>query len=93
MPRLTQALGPAVLPTRRTWLAGMLASSAFALYPDVLPATVAANSLTVNNAAAPEYGLAVGLVWWTLSMVLAAIYFVLVYRLFWGKVHLADESY
>jgi cytochrome bd ubiquinol oxidase subunit II len=75
------------------FLAGMLASSAFALYPDVLPATVAANSLTVNNAAAPQYGLAVGLVWWTLGMVLAAIYSVVVYRLFWGKVHLADESY
>jgi ABC-type branched-subunit amino acid transport system substrate-binding protein len=28
MPRLTQALGPAVVPTRRTWLAGMLASGA-----------------------------------------------------------------
>jgi cytochrome d ubiquinol oxidase subunit II len=75
------------------FLAGMLASSAFALYPDVLPATVAANSLTVSNAAAPPYGLAVGLAWWILGMVLAAIYFVVVYRLFWGKVNLADDSY
>jgi cytochrome d ubiquinol oxidase subunit II len=75
------------------FLAGMLASSAFALYPSVLPATDAANSLTVSNAAAPPYGLAVGLVWWTIGMLLAAIYFVVVYRLFWGKVRLADEGY
>jgi cytochrome bd ubiquinol oxidase subunit II len=75
------------------FLAGMLASSAFALYPDVLPATNAANSLTVANAAAPQYGLAVGLAWWILGMALAAIYFVLIYRLFWGKVRLADEGY
>jgi hypothetical protein len=59
----------------------------------VLPATVAVNSLTVNNAAAPQYGLAVGPVWWTLSMVLVAINSVVVDRLFWGKVRLADASY
>jgi cytochrome d ubiquinol oxidase subunit II len=75
------------------FLAGMLASSAFALYPDVLPATNAVNSLTVTNAAAPQYGLAVGLAWWILGMALAAVYFVLIYRLFWGKVRLADEAY
>jgi cytochrome d ubiquinol oxidase subunit II len=75
------------------FLAGMLASSAFALYPDVLPATTAINSLTVTNAAAPQYGLAVGLVWWIVGMALAAIYFVLIYRLFWGKVQPADEGY
>jgi cytochrome d ubiquinol oxidase subunit II len=75
------------------FLAGMLASSAFALYPNMLPATDRANSLTVTNAAAPQYGLAVGLAWWTVGMLLAAIYFVLIYRLFWGKVRLADEGY
>ncbi|HEV7662450.1 MAG TPA: cytochrome d ubiquinol oxidase subunit II [Chloroflexota bacterium] len=75
------------------FLAGMLASSAFALYPDVLPATDRAYSLTVTNAAAPPYGLAVGLAWWSLGMLLALIYFAVVYRLFWGKVRLADERY
>jgi cytochrome d ubiquinol oxidase subunit II len=75
------------------FLAGMLASSAFALYPNVLPATDGVNSLTVSNAAAPQYGLAVGLAWWIIGMVLAAVYFVLIYRLFWGKVRLADEGY
>jgi cytochrome bd ubiquinol oxidase subunit II len=75
------------------YLAGMLASSAFALYPDVLPATNPANSLTVTNAAAPMYGLVVGLVWWTIGIGLALIYFVVIYRLFSGKVRLADEGY
>jgi cytochrome bd ubiquinol oxidase subunit II len=60
----------------------------------VLPATDSANSLTVSNSAAPPYGLAVGLVWWSIGILLAAIYFALVYRLFRGKVRLeADEGY
>src|SRR5205823_1600145 len=75
------------------YLAAMLASSAFAIYPDVLPATDPANSLTVTNAAAPFYGLVVGLAWWCLGMLLAAVYFVLIYRLFWGKVGSAGEGY
>lgn len=31
--------------------------------------------------------------WWTVGMVLAAVYFVLFYRLFRGKVRLDDEGY
>ena len=75
------------------YLAGMLASSAFIVYPDVLPAIDPANSLTVTNAAAPQYGLLVGLVWWSIGMVLAAVYFVLIYRLFWGKVRFGEGHY
>ena len=75
------------------YLAGMLASSAFAIYPDVLPATDPANSLSVSTAAAPVYGLAVGLVWWGVGMLLAAVYFVLIYRLWWGKVRSVSEGY
>jgi cytochrome d ubiquinol oxidase subunit II len=71
------------------FIAGMLASTAFSLYPNVLPAVTAANSLTVHNASAGQYGLTVGLVWWIIGMILAAIYFVLTYRLFRGKVRMA----
>jgi cytochrome d ubiquinol oxidase subunit II len=72
----------------------MLASSAFVIYPAVLPASDPANTLTVSNAAAPVYGLTVGLAWWCLGMLLAAIYMVLIYRLFWGKVtHPDDHGY
>src|SRR5207248_2411249 len=69
------------------YIAGMLAGTAFSLYPDVLPAVTPANSLTIHNAAAGHYGLVVGLVWWLIGMALAAIYFILTYRLFRGKVH------
>jgi cytochrome d ubiquinol oxidase subunit II len=82
-----------MLVSSGVYLVGMLTSSAFAVYPDVLPASDPANSLTVANAAAPVYGLTVGLVWWCIGMVLAAVYFVLIYRLFWGKVRAVDEGY
>jgi cytochrome d ubiquinol oxidase subunit II len=72
------------------YLAGMLTSAAFTLYPAVLPATDPTYSLTIENAAAPTYGLVVGLVWWVLGMLLALVYFVLIYRLFRGKVRPAD---
>jgi hypothetical protein len=36
--------------------------------------------------------LSVGLVWWTLAMILALGYFVFVYRMFRGKVRLETES-
>ena len=75
------------------YIMGMMASTAFAVYPKVLPAVESENSLTVYNASGSAYGLAVGLAWWSIGMVLAAIYFVLIYRLFRGKVRLEDEGY
>ena len=68
------------------YLAGMLTSVVFGVYPMVLPARDMTNSLTVNNAEAGPYGLKVGLVWWTVGMILAAGYFTFVYRSFAGKV-------
>src|SRR5918993_2509869 len=53
------------------YIAGMMASTAFAIYPNVLPAVEPENSLTVYNASGSAYGLAVGLVWWSIGMVLA----------------------
>jgi cytochrome bd ubiquinol oxidase subunit II len=75
------------------YIIGMLTSTVFAVYPNVLPAVDPANSLTIQNASASQYAMAVGLVWWTIGMVLAAIYFILIYRLFRGKVRLEDEGY
>jgi len=71
-----------------TYLAGMLTSAAFTLYPAVLPAVDPSHTLTVSNASAPTYGLVVGLIWWVIGMLLAAVYFVVIYRLFRGKVRL-----
>lgn len=75
------------------YILGMMGSTVFAVYPDVLPAVEPSNSLTIYNASASPYGLAVGLVWWTIGMALAAVYFILIYRLFRGKVRMEDEGY
>ena len=74
------------------FILGMLTSTAFGLYPNVLPAVTPSYSLTIHNAAAGEYGLQVGLVWWLIGMVLAAIYFTLTYRLFRGKVQVTANT-
>jgi cytochrome d ubiquinol oxidase subunit II len=76
------------------YLAGMLSSAAFGLYPYVLPAnTDPARGLTVQAAAAPVHGLRIGLAWWIPGMMLAAVYFTYVYRRFRGKASLAGEGY
>jgi cytochrome bd ubiquinol oxidase subunit II len=75
------------------YIIGMLTSTVFALYPNVLPAVDPANSLTIHNASASQYGMTVGLIWWSIGMVLAVIYFIVIYRLFSGKVNLEDEGY
>jgi cytochrome bd ubiquinol oxidase subunit II len=75
------------------YIVGMLTSTVFAVYPNVLPAVNPENSLTIQNASASQYGMTVGLIWWSIGMVLAAVYFVVIYRLFRGKVRLEDEGY
>ncbi len=71
----------------------MLVGAVFALYPNVLPASTNPNwSLTIQNSAAPHYGLAVGLVWWTIGVLFTTGYFVYVYWMFRGKVNLEAGS-
>ena len=70
------------------YIVGMLTSTVFGVYPKVLPAVDPANSLTVQNASASAYGMTVGLVWWSIGMVLAVVYFTVIYRLFRGKIRL-----
>ena len=75
------------------FLAGMLASTAFTLYPTVLPAVDGRYSLTIFTAAASPASLAIGLVWWTIGMVLALTYFGAIYWLFRGKVNDGEGHY
>ena len=76
------------------YITGMLVGAVFALYPVVLPAsTDPAYNLTIYNSAAGTHGLTVGLVWWTLGMILSVGYFVFVYRMFRGKVQLEGGGY
>ncbi len=75
------------------YLAGMLSSAAFGLYPFVLPSrTDPAFALTVENAHAASYGLHVAVVWWIVGMILVAGYFTYLYRRFAGKVR-SGEGY
>lgn len=76
------------------YITGMLVGAVFALYPVVLPAsTDPSYSLTIYSSAAGHHGLSVGLVWWTLGMILCVGYFVFVYWMFRGKVRLEGEGY
>ncbi len=76
------------------YIAAMLVGAAFGLYPNVLPASTKPEySLTVQNTAAPAYGLGVGLVWWTIGLVLTLGYFTFVYRMFKGKVKLSTDGH
>ena len=68
------------------YLTGMLTSVVFGVYPMVLPARNRLYSLTAVNAKAGVYGLKIGLIWWSVGMILAAGYFTFLYRSFAGKV-------
>jgi len=75
------------------YLAGMLTSVVFGLYPMVLPARDARYSLTVNGAKAADYGLKIGLIWWLFGIALAVGYFAYVYRSFAGKVSIDRDAH
>lgn len=73
------------------YLTGMLTSVVFGVYPMVLPARNPVYSLTVGSAKAGAYGLKIGLIWWVIGMILTAVYFTFVYRMFRGKVKVGEE--
>lgn len=76
------------------YLAGMMASAAFGVYPYVLPAVgEPERGLSAAAAAAGAYGLGVGLAWWIPGMLLVTLYFWIVYRRLAGKVSLDAEGY
>jgi cytochrome d ubiquinol oxidase subunit II len=76
------------------FIVGMLASTAFGLFPTVLPSSTDPKfSLTMYNTAASAYGLGVGAIWWGIGMVLAFKYFGYIFYSFLGKVKLHHEGY
>jgi cytochrome d ubiquinol oxidase subunit II len=76
------------------YLAGMLSSVAFGVYPYVLPSNVdPSRSLDIYNSAAGGYGLWVGFVWFVPGLVLASAYFVFAYRRFAGKTTVDEQGY
>ena len=69
------------------YLAAMMSGAAAAVYPNLLMSTTDQSlNITVYNAHSGEHALAVGLIWWSFGMALAAGYFVFVYRMFRGKI-------
>jgi cytochrome d ubiquinol oxidase subunit II len=76
------------------FLAFMLATVAFSLYPYMLPSTTSPElGLTVHSAAAPASGLRTALAWWIPGMVPVFGYFVFAYRKFAGKIDSSEHGY
>jgi cytochrome d ubiquinol oxidase subunit II len=74
-------------------LAGLLATSAAAIFPVVLHSTLAPeNSLTVYDVAAGANSLAYAAIWWPIGFALAAAYFVFVSRRYAGKVSVQRDN-
>jgi cytochrome d ubiquinol oxidase subunit II len=76
-----------------TAVAGLALAAAAALYPNLVPATVAGRSLTVDNAHSSELTLSVMLVVALIGMPLVLAYTAFVYWKFRGKVKLEEGSY
>ncbi len=75
------------------YLVFMLVGAAAGLYPTLLPSSGdPARDITVANALTGPHSLHVGLVWWTIGLILALGYFITSYRLFRGKVS-AEAGY
>ena len=76
------------------YLAFMLVGAAVALYPRLLPSSEdPSRDITIQKALSGPHTLHVGLIWWTFGMCLALTYFVVVYRMFRGKVTLESGGY
>jgi cytochrome d ubiquinol oxidase subunit II len=76
------------------YLSSMLAGAAVGLFPALLPSVGDdGQDITITRAMAGTHTLHVGLVWWTLGMFLALLYFVIMYWLFRGKVSAEAEGY
>ena len=76
------------------FMAGMLAATAFGLYPTLLISTIAPeHSMSVLTSAGPATGLAAGTYWWSAGTLLVGVYLVVIMRTFRGKVSVEKEGY
>jgi cytochrome bd ubiquinol oxidase subunit II len=76
------------------YLTVMLVGAAIGLYPRLLPATTGSQyDITIGNALSGPHTLHVGLLWWAFGMCLALMYFLIIYRMFRGKVSLETGGY
>jgi cytochrome d ubiquinol oxidase subunit II len=76
------------------YLAAMLCGAAAGLFPVLLPSTNPnKEGITIANALAGPHTIRVGLAWWIFGILLALLYFGIVYWLFRGKVTRHLETY
>ncbi|CAM3721899.1 cytochrome d ubiquinol oxidase subunit II [Sphingobacterium prati] len=74
------------------FILGSFATTVASMFPTLLPSTNIINpSLTIQNAAAHEYGLSVGLGWFIFAAIFVVAYFIIQFRVFKGK--LDDVGY
>jgi cytochrome d ubiquinol oxidase subunit II len=72
----------------------MLAGAAAGLFPTLLPSVGGGGQdVTIARALAGPHTLRVGIVWWSLGILMAAMYFNIVYWLFRGKVSRQSGDY
>jgi len=84
---------PLAFLSSATFIASALASTAFGLFPVVLRATTDPDrSLTVYNTMSHEYGLSIGIIWWSVGILLACGYFAFLYRSTRGKIVVPAEG-
>jgi cytochrome bd ubiquinol oxidase subunit II len=75
------------------YLVFMLVGAAVGLYPTLLPSSSdPSRDITIARALTGPHSLHVGLVWWSVGMAIALVYFITSYRLFRGKVS-AEAGY
>jgi cytochrome d ubiquinol oxidase subunit II len=75
------------------FIAGLMISGAASVFPIMLHSTLAPEySLSAYKNAAASNGLAVALVWWPVSLILAVAYFLFIYRHYTGKVKPTDNT-
>lgn len=73
------------------FIGSLLGATAAGQYPDLLVSSLdPAHNLHVYNAAAGGLGLRIGLIWWSVAILLAIGYFTYLFRSFLGKVTPSD---
>jgi cytochrome bd ubiquinol oxidase subunit II len=76
------------------FITGMLGGVAVGMYPRILVSTInPAYTLDITNAAAGQLSLRVGVLWWSLAMLLAIGYFTYLFWSFRGKVDVDESHY
>jgi len=82
--KMTKDWQPFVCST--LFIVGSFSSTLAALFPVLLPSTNSETPhLTIYNAAAEQYGLEIGLIWWPIAFVLVVFYFWFLHKKFSGK--------